>query len=156
MKKTIKLKIDGSEVIVEAERSGDTLTIDRGDTSYTVELVRDEMVRPAAPPRTAPTAAPSAPTAAPATPAAASTAPAPAATSAAPSDPGGVPAPMTGTIKTVLVTVGASVQSGDQIIMMEAMKMDIEVAAPRTGTVKEIYVSTGDSVKEGQPLLSIG
>ncbi len=149
MKKTIKLKIDGSEVIVEAERSGDTLTIDRGDTSYTVELVRDEMVRPAAPPRTAPTAAP-------ATPAAVSAAPAPAATSAAPSDPGGVPAPMTGTIKTVLVTVGASVQSGDQIIMMEAMKMDIEVAAPRTGTVKEIYVSTGDSVKEGQPLLSIG
>ena len=62
---------------------------------------------------------------------------------------------MTGTIKEVLITVGDRVQENEQIVMMEAMKMDIEVAAPQGGTVVEILVEPGDGVRESQTLLRI-
>jgi pyruvate carboxylase subunit B len=63
---------------------------------------------------------------------------------------------MTGVVKDVMVSQGDSVQEGETIMMMEAMKMDIEVAALSSGSVAEIYVQSGDSVKEGQPLAKIG
>ena len=41
-------------------------------------------------------------------------------------------------------------------MMMEAMKMDIEVFAEKSGTVKAILVTLGDSVKEKQALITLG
>ena len=40
--------------------------------------------------------------------------------------------------------------------MLEAMKMENEIAAPREGTVTAVYVSKGDSILEGAPIVSIG
>jgi len=47
---------------------------------------------------------------------------------------------------------GASVNAGDTLIVLEAMKMEIPVAAPRSGTVKTVLVEEKQQVAEGQPL----
>ena len=47
---------------------------------------------------------------------------------------------------------GASVNAGDTLIVLEAMKMEIPVVAPRAGTVQTILVNEGQQVTEGQPL----
>ena len=49
--------------------------------------------------------------------------------------------------------VGASVGEGDDIIFVEAMKMEIPVAAPISGKLKSILVSLDDVVAEGQVLV---
>ena len=48
------------------------------------------------------------------------------------------------------------VQKGDVIIMLEAMKMQNEMASPVAGTVKSINVAVGESVKPGQIMAIIG
>ena len=53
---------------------------------------------------------------------------------------------MVGKILNVVASVGDSVQEDDTIIVMEAMKMEIEIVAPASGTVAEIKVAAGDSV----------
>jgi acetyl-CoA carboxylase biotin carboxyl carrier protein len=50
------------------------------------------------------------------------------------------------------VAAGATVNAGDALIILEAMKMEIPVAAPRAGTVKAILVEQGQQVAEGQAL----
>lgn len=99
----------------------------------------------------APVAAAPAPVAAPA-PAAA---PAPKAAPAAPA--GGVPvdAPMPGNILDIKVANGASVKSGDVLIVLEAMKMENDIVAPQDGTVASINVNKGDSVDAGQTLITL-
>jgi len=57
-----------------------------------------------------------------------------------------VNAPMVGKILRVEASVGDSIQEDDTIIVMEAMKMEIEIVAPESGTVSEIRVAAGDSV----------
>jgi biotin carboxyl carrier protein len=47
---------------------------------------------------------------------------------------------------------GTPVKSGDTLIILEAMKMEIPVTAPRPGTVQTILVSEGEQVGEGQAL----
>lgn len=47
---------------------------------------------------------------------------------------------------------GASVNAGDTLIILEAMKMEIPVPAPRAGTVQTVLVNEGQHVAEGQPL----
>ena len=64
-------------------------------------------------------------------------------------------APMTGLIKEIKVTVGCDVSKGDVVLVMEAMKMDVEVSAPATGVVAEIAVRAGDTVESQTPLLII-
>ncbi len=68
---------------------------------------------------------------------------------------GAVAAPMTGVVKELLVAPGDTVGAGERIVIMEAMKMDIEVSAPRGGTVAEVFVKAGENVKEQQSLLRI-
>ena len=85
-----------------------------------------------------------APVAAPAPVAAA--APAPAAAPAAAADGTKVPSPMPGTILSVNVSVGASVKSGDVLMVLEAMKMENDIVAPCDGTVKQLLVSKGSTV----------
>lgn len=65
-------------------------------------------------------------------------------------------APLAGNIFKVLVREGDAVNSGDVIIIMEAMKMETEVRASSSGVVSSIQTKEGDSVQTGQPLLVIG
>ncbi len=68
---------------------------------------------------------------------------------------GTVSAPMQGTIVKVLVEVGAPVEAGQAIVVLEAMKMENHVNAERAGTVAEIRVAAGDSVGTGDVLAVI-
>jgi oxaloacetate decarboxylase alpha subunit len=87
----------------------------------------------------------------------ASVAPAPAAAAAAPAAGGGEPvnAVLAGNIFKVHVTAGATVNEGDPLLVVEAMKMETAVVAPRAGTVTEVFVSEGDAVAVGDALLAI-
>ena len=60
---------------------------------------------------------------------------------------------MTGTVKEVKVAAGEHVSAGQLVVVMEAMKMDIDATA--AGTVSEVHVSAGDNRAAGQPLLTI-
>jgi acetyl-CoA/propionyl-CoA carboxylase biotin carboxyl carrier protein len=69
--------------------------------------------------------------------------------SVANSGSGTVSAPMQGTIIKVNVEVGHSVEIGDSIVILEAMKMENSVRAERAGTVSAINVTAGDGVSAG-------
>jgi propionyl-CoA carboxylase alpha chain len=62
---------------------------------------------------------------------------------------------MTGLVKQVKVAAGSRVAKGEVVLVMEAMKMDVEVAAPASGVVAEVQVSAGQSVEAQALLLSI-
>ncbi len=64
-----------------------------------------------------------------------------------------VKAPLPGLIIKVAVNVGDKVKAGQDVIYMEAMKMENEVQATVDGIVKEIKVKEGDSVSEGDVLI---
>ena len=63
--------------------------------------------------------------------------------------------PMQGTIIKVLVEVGDSVEAGDPICVLEAMKMENNILAEKAGQVKEVRVATGDSVGNGDVIAII-
>ena len=115
---------------------------------------------PAPAPAPAPVAAPApAPAAAPAPAPAPAAAPAPAPAAAPVSVGAGetpVNSPMPGSIFKIECTVGQSVKAGDVLIVLEAMKMEIEVSAPVDGTVKAIAVSTGATVNTDDLLVTLG
>ena len=73
-----------------------------------------------------------------------------------PSGSGGVTVPMQGTIVKVLVEVGDTVEAGQAVVVLEAMKMENQIATERAGTVKEINVSPGDTVGGGDVVMKIG
>ena len=83
----------------------------------------------------------------------------PAAKQAGPA-PGGdghtVNAVLAGNVFKVEVEPGDTVNEGDTLVVVEAMKMETIVAAPRSGTVAEVHVATGDVVAVGDPLVVIG
>lgn len=64
-------------------------------------------------------------------------------------------APMPGKILAVLVNVGDKVNEDDEVIMLEAMKMENPIYAPASGTVKEIKVKANDSVETEQIMMVI-
>ena len=102
---------------------------------------------PAAP--AAPAAAPKAAAPAPAAPAAAPKAAAPAA--------GGVnvEAQVIGKIFKIVVKVGDTVSAGDEIVILDSMKMEIPVVAPADGTVASINVKEGDAVEVGDVIATL-
>jgi len=67
-----------------------------------------------------------------------------------------VPAALAGNVFKVLVSVGDTVSEGQPVLVVEAMKMETEVAAPRSGSVTAVHVSEGDAVAVGDSLISIG
>lgn len=69
---------------------------------------------------------------------------------------GAVVAPMTGKIVSVKVKKGDVVKEKQVLCVIEAMKMENEIAASKAGTVKEVNVSEGSSVSEGETLFVIG
>ena len=64
-------------------------------------------------------------------------------------------APLAGKILAVLVQPGSKVEEDDELMVIEALKMENHVYAPSAGTVKEIKVKVGDSVDDEALLLVI-
>ena len=60
-----------------------------------------------------------------------------------------VRAEITANVWQVRVELGQSVEVGDELVILESMKMEIPVVAPLAGTVAELAVSPDDQVKEG-------
>lgn len=124
--------------------------------AYEVEVeVLDDSGAPSAALSAPPLA--STPTAA-ATPALVTRAPAPSAPStpsAAPtSGPGVVTSPLAGRVVSVDVQPGQAVKEGEQLLTLEAMKMNTFIFSDRAGKIASIHIKVGDAVEEGQPLLT--
>lgn len=66
-----------------------------------------------------------------------------------------VPAAMAGNIFKIVVPLGAHVEQGDPVLVLEAMKMETEVVAPRAGTVTALHVAEGDAVAVGEALFDL-
>ena len=137
MLRKFKIKIDGTEYLVEME----------------------ELTEPgvASAPVTAPVApAPAAPAApAPAAPAAPAPASAPAPAPAAPAGADAQTAPMPGKIIELKHNVGDVVAQNDCVLVLEAMKMENAIVAERAGTISAIHVTAGQMVNPGDALFTI-
>ena len=68
---------------------------------------------------------------------------------------GQVSVPMQGTIVKILVEVGQQVEAGQAVVVLEAMKMENQIAAEKAGTVKEVKVAAGDTVGSGDVVVVI-
>ena len=110
---------------------------------YTIDVERSEAV--AVPHIATPKAAPVA-----AAPAAAAPAPKKAAAGA-----NAIVAPLPGSVVSISVKAGDAVKSGQQLAVIEAMKMENEILAPADGTVKAGHVSAGQAVQQGDALIEL-
>ena len=118
------------------------LRITVNGTAYDVQV---EELGSSSAPASAPAAAPTA-------------APAPAAKPATPAGAAGsvvVKAPMPGTVVNVVVSAGQAVKAGDDLVFIEAMKMETPVKAPQDGTVATVDVAKGESVDSGKVLVTL-
>jgi biotin carboxyl carrier protein len=70
-------------------------------------------------------------------------------------DGGTVAAPLPGVIKSVSVRPGQQVAADDELLVIEAMKMDNVIRAPVAGAIGTIHVTEGRQVAYGEPLLEI-
>lgn len=134
----LRITVEGKSYDVEVEMLDD------------LSAARSAVVAPVAPaPHAAPAHAAPPPRPAPA--------PAPAAAPAAPSAGGGgaVKAPIVGTVLSVKVNVGDVVEVNQVVAVMEAMKMETNVASPVAGRVKSVGVKAGEPVKAGQLLIEL-
>lgn len=140
---TYKFKISGKEYNVTiGDIENKIAKVNVNGTDYEVELENQ--------PAAAPAPAPAAPAAA------AQAAPAAAAPAAKPAGPGvKVTSPLPGVIIEVSVKEGQAVKAGQKVAVIEAMKMENEIAATQDGTISAIHVATGDSVLEGADIVSI-
>lgn len=137
-----------------AETDLSEIEVEKGDLRIRVVRKIEAVTVQVAPPAAAPVAA------IPAVAAPSALAPAPAKAGAA--HPGAVPSPMVGTAylrpspdAKPFVEIGAKVQSGDKLLLVEAMKTFNEIVAPRAGTVTAIFVEDGTPVEYGEALLVI-
>ena len=64
-------------------------------------------------------------------------------------------APLAGKVLSLAVEVGARVEEDDEVLVLEAMKMETVVYAPCDGQVTAITVKVGDQVEEDDPLATI-
>ncbi|MFZ5817249.1 MAG: acetyl-CoA carboxylase biotin carboxyl carrier protein subunit [Bacillota bacterium] len=62
---------------------------------------------------------------------------------------------MAGTVWKVLVQPGDSVQPGQDVIILESMKMEIPISAESAGTVKAVNVKEGDFVNDGDVVVEL-
>lgn len=69
--------------------------------------------------------------------------------------PGVVTSPLGGNVVGVNVTVGQEVKEGEQLAVLEAMKMNTYINAPSAGKVAEVLVAVGTPVQEGQAMFRL-
>ena len=163
---THQMRIGGREYKAEVkELTPERAVVVVDGTEYAVDLVRigrkaitADTVRAstaAARPAPAPAApAPAAPVVA--APAVAAPAVAPAARPApSAKGEGAITAPMPGLVVAIKVKPGDTVQAGQPLLVMEAMKMENAITASYNGTVTKIYVREGDSISEGDLLVDV-
>lgn len=122
------------------------LRITIGDKSYdvSVEVLSDDTASVPNIPRPAAASSPIAPPAA--------AAPARPTTAAA---PGVIISPMAGMVKSIQVKEGDSVEQGQVLVLLDAMKVENRITAPSAGKVSKILVKEGDTVTEGHVLLEM-
>ena len=60
-----------------------------------------------------------------------------------------------GVVARVVAAVGGRVAEGDEVIVLEAMKMELPVLAPAAGTLSAILVAEGETVSEGQAIATL-
>lgn len=151
--KQYKYKINGAQYDVTIDSiSGNLAKVEVNGIPFEVEMQGSSLVEEDLPTQTASTATVAT---APATAPVAETTPAPAAKGTAGA---GTPvkAPLPGVVAKVLVSVGQAVKKGDNVLVLEAMKMENNITAECDGSVTGICVAAGDSVMEGTVLLTIG
>ncbi len=66
-----------------------------------------------------------------------------------------ITSPMVGKILDVKVGVGDQVSEGDEVVILEAMKMEMPIVAPVDGTIKAINVTVGQSVESDTAIAEI-
>lgn len=151
--KQYKYKINGSEFDVTIDSiNGNKAKVEVNGLPFDVEMIGSTLVESALPDSVseganAPVSAPAAP--AQEAPKAAATAPMGAGEGVA------VKAPLPGVITSIKVELGQSVKKGETVVVLEAMKMENNIAAENDGVVSGIAVQTGDSVLEGTVLITI-
>lgn len=147
--KQYKYKINGIKFNVGVgEVVDNTIQVEVNGTPYNVELDQDN-----APVKVSKAAsAPKAPAAAPRTETGAKVVAKP----AAPAGGGAVKSPLPGTVMSIKVNVGDTVNPGDTVCVLEAMKMENDIHAEKGGTVQKILVSVGDAILEGSEIMIIG
>jgi 3-methylcrotonyl-CoA carboxylase alpha subunit len=64
-------------------------------------------------------------------------------------------APMPATVRAIAVSVGQPVTTGDVLIVLEAMKMELTIKAPRDGTVRAVHCAQGELVQTDIALLEL-
>ncbi len=144
--KQYRFKINGNQYNVDINSiEGNIATVAVNGTSYQVELETAPAV-PAAPVQTAPVQPQPA--------SQAQAAPAPKPTASGAGTP--VTSPLPGVINAVKVNVGDAIKAGQEVAVLEAMKMENSIEAVKDGTVTAIHVSKGDSILEGAPIVTIG
>jgi len=65
-------------------------------------------------------------------------------------------APIAGNVWKILVAVGDKVEMDDEVIILEALKMETPIYCEDSGTISEIRIKEGDAVNEGDVLVVIG
>lgn len=139
--KEYKFKINGKEYNVTVDSAeGNTADVTVNGTEFKVEIENAQCEKAEAPAAAASTVASSQP---------AATKPA----GAASGKP--VTSPLPGVIVEISVKEGDSVNAGQKVAVLEAMKMENEIAADRAGVVTVIHVAKGDSVLEGASIVTI-
>lgn len=133
--KTYRFKINGNEYNVDINSvAGNIADVTVNGTSYQVEMedVSAAPVQATAPVQAAP-------------------APKPAASGAGKP----VTSPLPGVIIAVKVNVGDTVKAGQELAVLEAMKMENSIEATHDGTVTAVHVAKGDSVLEGAAIVTV-
>lgn len=133
--KTYNVFVDGDYYSVEVEDASGSLVISQ--TAAAAKTV----AKPAAPPKVEPKPAPAEP---------------PKAAEKILDAKGSITSPMPGMIIDVKIGVGEKVNKGDEVIILEAMKMQNSLTSPISGVIKAVNVKSGDSVKQGDVLVVIG
>lgn len=150
--KNYNLKINDNEYKVQLDKldhNAKTARVIVNGTEYIVEVEGVKPMPTSKPQVSKATYNASAPTAAPA-PAAA------AAPKAAAAGGAKIASPLPGTVLGINVKVGDNVTVGQTVVVLEAMKMENNIAADRAGVVKEVCVAQGANVQEGDALIILG
>lgn len=70
-------------------------------------------------------------------------------------DEGSLSSPMPGRIVKIFVNIGDKITKGQELLVVEAMKMESKIISPFDGVVKEIFYSSGDQIEANVPLMEI-